>query len=132
MLASPLLLLVEDEPLIRVSVADALTDGGYDVREAETADEALALLDSDLNFLGLITDVRLRAESGWDLARHARQLSPSMAVIYMTGDSAADWAAEGVPNSMLLQKPFATAQMTTAISTLLNASEAAPAASATG
>ena len=31
----------------------------------------------------------------------------------MTGDSAADWAAEGVPNSTLLQKPFATAQMIT-------------------
>lgn len=102
------------------------------MREAETADEALALLDSDLNFLGLITDVRLRTESGWDLARHARHVSASMAVIYMTGDSAADWAAEGVPNSMLLQKPFATAQMTTAISTLLNASDTASAAATIG
>jgi hypothetical protein len=38
----------------------------------------------------------------------------------MTGDSAADWTAEGVPNSILVQKPFAFTQVVTAISTLLN------------
>ena len=37
----------------------------------------------------------------------------------MTGDSAADWSAEGVPNSVMLQKPFAEAQLLTAMGTLL-------------
>jgi len=44
-----------------------------------------------------------------------------MAVIYMTGDSAIVWVAEGVPASVMVQKPFAIAQMVTAVSNLLNA-----------
>jgi hypothetical protein len=38
----------------------------------------------------------------------------------MTADSAGEWGAHGVPNSVLVQKPFAVAQVITAISTLLN------------
>jgi hypothetical protein len=48
-----------------------------------------------------------------------------MPVIYMTGDSAAQWSANGVPNSVLLRKPFVDAQLTTALATLLNAASAA-------
>ncbi|GAC1046202.1 hypothetical protein thsrh120_62090 [Rhizobium sp. No.120] len=58
--------------------------------------------------------------NGWDLARRARELQPVMPVIYVTGDSAQDWAAQGVPNSVLLQKPFVHAQLVTALTTLLN------------
>jgi len=38
----------------------------------------------------------------------------------MTGDSAKNWAAQGVPDSVLLQKPFVHAQLVTALTTLLN------------
>ena len=38
----------------------------------------------------------------------------------MSGDSAADWASAGVPNSIMLTKPFAPAQLVTAVSQLLN------------
>jgi len=41
---------------------------------------------------------------------------------YMTGASADDWASKGVPNSILLTKPFAPAQLLTAVSQLLNGS----------
>ena len=44
-----------------------------------------------------------------------------MPVIYMTGTHAEDWASKGVPNSVLLTKPFAPAQLVTALSNLLNA-----------
>ncbi len=37
----------------------------------------------------------------------------------MSGDSATDWAAQGVPKSIMLQKPFVEAQLLTAISSLL-------------
>jgi hypothetical protein len=40
--------------------------------------------------------------------------------------SAADWAAEGVPNSAMVQKPFANAQVLTAIATLLDAVDVSP------
>jgi len=69
---------------------------------------------------GLVTDIRLGAgPSGWDLARHARQTRPDLPVIYMTGDSAADWPVQGVPRSQVVQKPFAVSQIVTALSTIL-------------
>jgi hypothetical protein len=46
-------------------------------------------------------------------------------VVYMTGAAADEWAIQGVPNSILLAKPFAPAQLVTAISNLLNAGTAA-------
>ena len=42
-------------------------------------------------------------------------------MIYMTGDSANEWRSRGVPNSLLIIKPFAPAQVVTALSQLLNA-----------
>lgn len=58
--------------------------------------------------------------SGRDLARQVQAREPTFPVIYMTGAAADDWASQGVPNSILLQKPFAPAQLVTAISQLLN------------
>jgi hypothetical protein len=52
---------------------------------------------------------------------HAREINPSFPVVYMSGDSAEDWASQGVPNSIMLSKPFAPAQLVTAVSQLLNA-----------
>ncbi len=57
---------------------------------------------------------------GWEIARLVRQIDPAFPIVYMTGAAADDWASEGVPNSILLQKPFAPAQLVTAVSQLLN------------
>jgi CheY-like chemotaxis protein len=58
--------------------------------------------------------------SGWELARQLRQREPTFPVVYMTGAAANDWGSQGVPNRILLQKPFAPAQLVTAVSKLLN------------
>jgi hypothetical protein len=42
-------------------------------------------------------------------------------VVYVTGAAAAEWSSKGVPNSLIIQKPFAPAQVVTAVSQLLNA-----------
>ena len=115
-----LLLLVEDEPLISDMMQAALEDGGYTVITADDGDEAMNLIATRINEIaGLIPDIRLPGANGWVIARHARYQKPELPVVYMTGDSGVDWAAEGVPKSLLLQKPFAAAQAITAISTLL-------------
>jgi DNA-binding response OmpR family regulator len=62
----------------------------------------------------------LRGPSGWEIGRRARELTPTLPVIYMSGDSAHEWSAHGVPQSIMLQKPFALAQLVTAVTTLLN------------
>ena len=56
----------------------------------------------------------------------AREIDPTMPIIYMTGTHGEEWASKGVPNSLLLAKPFAPAQIVTAISQLLNATPPVP------
>jgi two-component system, cell cycle response regulator CpdR len=58
---------------------------------------------------------------GVAVARCAREIDPVLPVIYMTGTHGEDWPSRGLPNSVLLTKPFAPAQLLTAISNLLNA-----------
>jgi CheY-like chemotaxis protein len=83
---------------------------------------ALTLFKSGMKeYRALVADVNLMGSlSGWDLARQVREREPTFPVIYMPGAAADDWASQGVPNSILLQKPFAPAQLVTAISQLLN------------
>jgi CheY-like chemotaxis protein len=58
---------------------------------------------------------------GWEVAKQAREINPAFPIVYMTGAAADEWASHGVPNSVLLTKPFAPAQLLTALAQLLNA-----------
>jgi two-component system cell cycle response regulator CpdR len=118
----PMILLVEDEALVALALQDSLEEGGYAVHSVESGTDAIAIIDNGEPVIaGLITDIRLSGgPDGWMIARHARQVYPGIPVVYMSGDSAADHTSQGVPNSVMLQKPFVSAQLVTAISTLLN------------
>ncbi|WP_159014817.1 response regulator transcription factor [Acidisoma sp. S159] len=124
MAPSVLVFVVEDEELIRHLLEEALTDGGFAVVMAATGEEAMALLSSEgAKYSALVTDVNLPGKfSGWEVARHAREINAALPVIYMTGASAYEWASQGVPNSQLIPKPFAVAQVVTAVTQLINAS----------
>jgi CheY-like chemotaxis protein len=115
------ILAVDDEDLIREFLVAALESGGYEVIEAASAEAAYVVLSQNLDRLGgLVTDVNLgRGQpSGWDLARRAREMSASLPVVYITGDSAASWSAQGVPHSALIQKPFTSADLVVALAEL--------------
>jgi CheY-like chemotaxis protein len=72
-------------------------------------------------YRALVTDINLRGKiDGWEVAQHAREIEPDFPVVYMSGAAAANWASKGVPNSIMLSKPFAPAQLLTAVSNLLN------------
>ncbi len=122
MKSSVFVFVVEDEELIRHVLEEALTEGGFTVATAASGEEAVAMLDAKTTaYSALMTDVNLAgALSGWDVARHARQIDETLPVIYMTGASAHDWASMGVPKSQLLTKPFAVAQAVIAVSKLIN------------
>jgi DNA-binding NtrC family response regulator len=128
MTSAILILLVEDEPVLLDIIRTTLEDGGYDVVLAENGSSAIRALDErPSDFAALVTDIRIgKGPSGWDVARHARALKPEVSVVYMTGDSAGEWAVHGVPKSLLLQKPFAQAQLITGVSTLLNEASSVP------
>ena len=126
MLDLPIILVVEDEPLIQGLIEEALSDGGFDMAMVASGEEALTLLNGNKDkYRALVTDISLDGKiEGWEVARHAREIDPEYPVIYTSGASAADWASKGVPNSLILAKPFAPAQLVTAISNLLD--EATP------
>ena len=115
-----LVLLVEDEPLIIDMMGDALVEGGYEVVKAASAKAALDEIEVDASrFRAVVTDIRLGSgPDGWEVAQKVRQAVPQMPVVYMSGDSVSDWASRGVPGSVILAKPFAPAQLITAVSTL--------------
>ena len=117
-----LILVVEDEMLLPALLEETLKDGGYDVTVVSTGEEAIKLLDADEpKYRALVTDVNLgRKVDGWDVARRAREINADTGIVYITGHGAADWASRGVPNSIVLTKPFAPAQLITAVSQLIN------------
>jgi CheY-like chemotaxis protein len=122
MSARKALLVVEDEPLVRSMIEEVLLDEGYVVHPAESGSRAIELMSTiGCTIDGVVTDIRLGAgPDGWMVARHLREQCPGLPVIYVTGDSAHEWRAEGVSESRLIQKPFVMAQITDAVAHLLN------------
>lgn len=114
------LLIVEDETLIRLGLVDLFETGGFTVGDAADGEAAIDAIERLTKLCGLVTDVNLGSEAnGWAVARQARKKFPDLAVVYITGDSVAEWPSEGVPNSTIVQKPFADAQIVTAVTALL-------------
>jgi DNA-binding response OmpR family regulator len=117
------ILVVEDDQLMQDVLKDILTEGGFAAAIAQSGEEAAALLKGKkTEYRALVTDINLRGKlDGWEIARRAREIDPNFPIIYMTGAAADVWPSKGVPNSILLNKPFAPAQLVTAVSQLLNA-----------
>ncbi len=117
----PPVLLVEDEVLAAEYLVSELEDAGYQVLHALNGSDAITILNGHFADLkAILTDVRLGlGPSGWDVARAARQKAPYIPVVYTTAESPDDWAAYGVPNSLLVTKPFAASQLIIAIGQLI-------------
>jgi DNA-binding response OmpR family regulator len=118
------ILVVEDDQEVQTVVENALIEGGFEPAIASSGEEAVTLLAGDRSgYRALVADVRLRGRmDGWEVARRAREIDPDFPIIYMTGGAIDQWPVKGVPNSILLEKPFAPAQLVTAVSRLLNTS----------
>ena len=128
-LAMPLILLVEDEDLIREMIVEALEEGGFSTLAAGDARSAFLAFEANRDEIrGLITDINLAdGMDGWELARAAREQAGGLAVVYISGTSGHEWTSRGVPDSLMVTKPFAPAQIVVAISSLLvGAADAAP------
>ena len=118
----PLILVVEDDQEVQSIVEDALVEGGFEPAIAPSGEEAVMLLRGNRGrYRALVADIALRGRmSGWEVATHARHIDPEFPVLYLTGAYAHQWPLRGVPNSILVTKPFAPPQLVTAVSQLLN------------
>ena len=104
------ILLVEDEPLIRMLVAETLRDEGFEVIEASDADGAI--------FAVLLTDIRMPGKfDGLGVAAWARALDPSMPLIIATGyaDELTQRLKAFGPPVLLLKKPYRLVEAVEAI-----------------
>lgn len=116
-----LVLIVEDDALIQMGLEQTLQDAGYDTVADVSGEAAMSRFDTQTAIRALVTDINLKGNAtGWDVARRGRELLPDLPVIYVTSVAGDEWSSQGVPNSILISKPFAPAQIVTAVSQLLN------------
>ena len=119
-------LVVEDEVLVRMVIADYLRDCGYAVIEAGNAQEAVALFLADVEVDVVFSDVQMPGEmDGFGLARWVRQHRPGINVILTSGATrAADDAADLCDDGPLMQKPYDSGEVARRICQLLAARNA--------
>ena len=111
-------LLVDDEPLVRLSTADMLIDLGYKVIEASSAEEALDIFGRDQKFQLLVTDHLMPGMSGVDLARIVAERQPDMPVLIVSGYAEVGGIPENLPR---LTKPFRQADLAASVAEIMEA-----------
>jgi PAS domain S-box-containing protein len=111
-------LLVDDEDIVRLSTADMLSEMGFAVIEASSAEEALRLVERGQQFDLLVTDHLMPGMSGVDLIDRLRADRPAIPVLIVSGFA----EAEGVdPNLPRLTKPFRQKELSASITALMAA-----------
>jgi CheY-like chemotaxis protein len=113
------ILVVEDEVLIRMVIADGLRDAGYTVIEASNAHEALEILDhSNVDVRCVFSDLRMSGTmDGVGLARAVRAQYPAIRVVLTSGhEKTLDWTA----HDGFFPKPYDPVAIIRHIKTLLD------------
>jgi CheY-like chemotaxis protein len=114
----PVVLVVEDEPLVRGMIVEELADLGFQVLEADTGEAGLAVLQDGHPVDVLFTDIRLPgAMDGWHLARAGRAHCPDLHVVYATGYTVE--RSLQLPGSVFVTKPYRPSVIAETIRTLL-------------
>src|SRR5262245_42638968 len=105
-------LLIDDEPSIRLTVGDALRDAGHKVTIASDGGEELSLVTSKV-FDVVITDIRLPRVDGLTIFRRAREESPSSDIILITAYGDVTDAVAALKDGAFdyLTKPFDTEEI---------------------
>jgi signal transduction histidine kinase len=101
-------LIVEDDPAVRVLVSTVLSELGYAFVEAGNADSAVPILDSTQRIDLLISDVGLPGTNGRQLAEIGRQYRPDLKVLFITGYAEHAGVRGGFldPGMQMITKPF--------------------------
>jgi PAS domain S-box-containing protein len=118
-------LVVDDEPVVRMLVADTLGELGYQAIEAGDGASALKVLESDARVDLLITDVGLPGGfNGAQLAEQGRRQRPGLKVLFITGyaENAAISSGRLAPGMHVLSKPFAMDKLAARIRSIIASS----------
>jgi two-component system, response regulator PdtaR len=118
---SPIVLIVEDEGLVRQMSADQLADAGYQVLEAANSREAITILESGVGVSVLFTDVNMPGEfDGLELARVVHDRWPRVRLLVTSGG--ARTGAHDVPDDgRFISKPYSLSRMCSVVDELVSA-----------
>jgi CheY-like chemotaxis protein len=118
----PVVLVVEDEFLIRINAAEMIEEAGFEVVEASNADEAVAILEARLDIAVVFIDIQMPGTmDGLKLARAVRDRWPPIHIVATSG--LVDVREGDLPNGgLFLPKPYSPVQI---ISTLRELTDAA-------
>ncbi len=116
------ILLVEDEALIRLIMAEALEDQGFEVVQAASGDDARSLIDQAHRFDLMMTDIQMPGSlDGIALARHLHAVHPNVPVIYVTGrPEAMNTVGQLGPAEAFVRKPYGPSEIIRTAARLLN------------
>jgi DNA-binding response OmpR family regulator len=99
-------LLVEDEPLLRMFSADAFSEAGFNIIEAETADEAASILKMREDVKAVVTDIQTPgAMDGLGLVRLAYETKPRIARLVVSG-RVRPRTEDLPPDTLFVAKPY--------------------------
>ena len=118
----PVILVVEDESVVREVTRQVLEHAGYEVVECAGPQQALRLAAAHRGRIGLLlSDVVMPEMNGLDLARSIQAIQPSLTTIFMSGyaESAGLQKAARNPRSTYIQKPFTVDLLLTSVATAL-------------
>jgi CheY-like chemotaxis protein len=117
----PLILIVDDDPALRVLFRDMIEDAGYESVTAAQASDALLLLEKHPSIALLFTDLMMPGINGFMLADMTVARWPHLRIIYASGlaDLRDAGAQPGRHHGTILTKPFCTAQLSAAIAETL-------------
>ena len=126
-----LVLLVEDEEIVRSLAGRALREYGYTVLEARGGEEALRLFEMRADYIDIVvTDVAMPGMSGRELARRLRAAAPELPILFISGYTGDDVVERGLlaAGAPFLSKPFAPDALAGAVRRLLDRSSVRSAA----
>src|SRR5262245_4958375 len=89
------ILVADDEPGVRESLAEVLRDAGYEVESAADGRAAVAALE-ERDFAVIVTDLRMPGADGLAVLRRAREISPQTLVVVMTAHASVETAVEAL------------------------------------
>lgn len=115
------ILVVDDDPAVRMAIATCLRGTGAMIVHAGQPHEALALLRSGQVVDALVSDVMMPGMNGDELAARARELSPELPVLFMSGFSTQNPTVARLrrENERLLHKPFSADELRDHVASLL-------------
>ncbi|WP_435593902.1 ATP-binding protein [Sphingobium phenoxybenzoativorans] len=110
-------LLVDDEELVRMSTADMLTELGYAIIEASSAEEAIRILEGGAPIDIVVTDHLMPGMTGTDLARHLQSAQPELPILLVSGYAELEGIDAKLPR---LTKPFRKGELAATLTSLLH------------